>query len=357
MEQTQQNKMRFKDPIMAAAAGVGAALVIVTLPHVYLESAIGATGLSEMVPAAAPPLGNTARGLIAIMAGLVSASAIYYFLNRKGSSDMGVALREQINAASPIELDLEEEAKAKKSRFSLPKLDTKSLTKFLKKPKKDKARVMDLADLPQLRKVDSDSPTPERPPIFEEPAPAVSPPLADAIQPFEEPVSTEPVTTEDVPVTAPEVPAEIQTASEDTQTHSDVIPPMTLTPDALQPAPAPVFAAEIPAEDLSHLNIAQLADRLESGLRRLKQLEAGSIVAAEIPAAAAPAAAPPVSEPVSEQMAEPVTAPVSEAPVMAPPSLKAVEKSPEDIAAVRQADMDAALKAALGTLEKMTAQR
>lgn len=353
VEQTQQNKMRFKDPIMAVAAGVGAALVVVTLPHVYLESAIGATGLSEMVPAAAPPLGNTARGLIAIMAGLVSASAIYYFLNRKGSSDMGVALREQINAASPIELDLEAEAKAKKSRFSLPKLDAKSLTKFLKKPKKDKARVMDLADLPQLRKVDSDSPTPERPPIFEEPAPAVSPPLADAIQPFEEPVSAEPMAAEEAPETSPEVPAEIQTASEDTQTYSDVIPPMVSTPDEQQSTPAPAPVTEMAAEDLSDLNIAQLADRLESGLRRLKQLEAGSLVADQLPTAPAPAVSPMEAEPV----AEPVALPVSEAPVMAPPSLKEVEKSPEDIAAVRQADMDAALKAALGTLEKMTAQR
>jgi len=353
VEQTQQNMMRFKDPIMAVAAGVGAALVVVTLPHVYLESAIGATGLSEMVPAAAPPLGNTARGLIAIMAGLVSASAIYYFLNRKGSSDMGVALREQINAASPIELDLEEEAKAKKSRFSLPKLDTKSLTKFLKKPKKDKARVMDLADLPQLRKVDSDPQAPERPSIFEEPAPAVSPALAEAIQPFEEPVPAEPVSVEEAPEISLEIPAEIPTVSEDTQTDSDVIPPMVSTPDAQQPTPAPAPVAETAAEDLSDLNIAQLADRLESGLRRLKQLEEGSVVAAEMPTASAPAAAPTASETV----AEPVAAPVSEAPVMTPPSLKEVEKSPEDIAAVRQADMDAALKAALGTLEKMTAQR
>ncbi len=353
VEQTQENMMRFKDPIMAAAAGVGAALVVVTLPHVYLESAIGATGLSEMVPAAAPPLGNTARGLIAIMAGLVSASAIYYFLNRKGSSDMGVALREQINAASPIELDLEEEAKAKKSRFSLPKLDTKSLTKFLKKPKKDKARVMDLADLPQLRKVDSEPQTPDRPSIFEEPAPAVSPPLAEAIQPFEEPVPAKPMSVEEAPETSPEVPTEIQMASEDIQPDSDVIPPMVATPDAQQPTPAPAPVAEIAAVDLSDLNIAELADRLESGLRRLKQLEAGSVVAAEMPTASAPVAAPTVSETVAEAVA----APVSEAPVMAPPSLKEVEKSPEDIAAVRQADMDAALKAALGTLEKMTAQR
>lgn len=393
VEHTDQKVKRFKEPVMAVSAGVAAALVVVTLPHVYLESVIGATGLSEMVPAAAPPLGNTARGLIAIMAGLVSASAIYYFLNRKGGSDMGVALREQINAASPIEIDLNAEAEAKKSRFSLPKFDAKSLTKFLKKPKKDKARVMDLADLPQLRKVDDEADAPARPPIFAEPAPTAPPPLAEAIQAFEEAAPAQPMSAEQ-PAEAPlemtadmplemtaDMTAELQVETpalpSETQAYSDVIPPLVSAPDGPQPEPAPV--AEMPAEDLSGLNIAQLADRLESGLRRLKQLEAGSAVAAELSTGSAPLApsvppsAPPseapsaVSEPhtpvappmaVAEPFASPTLAgPISEAPVMAPPQLKEVEKSPEDIAAVRQADMDAALKAALGTLEKMTAQR
>lgn len=347
VEQTQHNMIRFKDPAMAAAAGIGAALIIATLPHVYLENIIGASGLSEIVPAAAPPLGNTARGLIAVMAGLVSASAIYFFLNRKGSSDMGVALREQINAASPIEMDLEKEANAKKSRFSLPKFDAKSLTKFLKKPKKDKARVMDLSDLPQLRKVDSETDAPERPSIFSVAEEAS--PISEAIQTFapEAPVETV------EPESADASPAPMQIAH-------DVMQPVTAAPAVEPPIVAPLVASvvapapisEVPAEDLSDLNIAQLADRLESGLRRLKQLEAASATAAglsfERPLDAAP------TQPFEAEA--PAVIAVGEAPPIAPP-LKEVEKSPEDIAAVRQADMDAALKAALGTLEKMTAQR
>lgn len=339
MEQTQQNMNRFRDPAMAAAAGIGAALIIATLPHVYLENIIGAAGLSEIIPAAAPPLGNTARGLIAVMAGLVSASAIYFFLNRKGSSDMGVALREQINAASPIEMDPEEEANAKKGRFSLPKFDAKSLTKFLKKPKKDKARVMDLSDLPQLRKVDSETDAPERPSIFSVPEEAS--PISEAIQTFAPDAPVEAVE----PKSADASPAPMQVAA-------DVMQPVTAEPAVEPPlvasvvAPAPI--SEVPAEDLSDLNIAQLADRLESGLQRLKQLEAASATAAgmsfETPLDAAP------TQPFEAEA--PAVIAVGEAP-----PLKEVEKSPEDIAAVRQADMDAALKAALGTLEKMTAQR
>ncbi|WP_108811175.1 hypothetical protein [Sphingorhabdus sp. Alg231-15] len=345
VEQTDRNIARFKDPVLSVAAGFGAALVIVTLPHIYLENIIGATGLSEIVPAAAPPLGNTARGLIAILAGMVSASTIYLFLNRKGSSDMGVALREQINAASPIELDLEEEAKAKKSRFSLPKFDAKSLTKFLKKPKKDKARVMDLADLPQLRKVDSESAAPERPPLFAE-TDEMSP-VAEAIQPFED-------------TAASEVPdAETQEAQADEMSDA-VMPSITpFTPPASEAAhetapvrqePAMPVSPDMPvaAQDLSDLTIAELADRLESGLNRLKQLDAFSRTT-DAMMANAETVEPPETAPASEMHGE--------APAIAHPPLKEVERTAEQVQAAQQADMDAALKAALGTLEKMTAQR
>lgn len=355
MEQTQQNMKWSKGPLMAAVAGIGGALVVATLPHVYLENIVGATGLSELVPAAAPPLGNTARGLIAIMAGLVSASAIYFFLNRKRGSDMGVALREQINAASPIEPELEETAKAKKSLFSLPKFDSKSLTKFLKKPKKDKARVMDLTDLPQLRKIGDESEEAERPPLFTEPE--TGSPLPEAIKAFEEPAPVETAApAEPVELAEPVEPAEPAEPIAVEQPAvaepiSEIVPPIAAAPEAEPPAaPAPVIDA--PTEDLSDLNIAQLADRLEAGLRRLKQLEIASAAAADMPLEWPADSAP--AQPA--EPAAPVAAPVSEAPV-APPVLKEVEKSADDIAAARQADMDAALKAALGTLEKMTAHR
>ncbi|MEP3226366.1 MAG: hypothetical protein ABJO01_10350 [Parasphingorhabdus sp.] len=351
MEDPNQNMKRFKVPAMAIGTGITAAVVIATLPHVYLESAIGATGLSELLPAAAPPLGNTARGLIAVMAGLVSASAIYFFLNRKGSSDMGVALREQINAASPIELDLEEEANAKKSRFSLPKFDAKSLTKFLKKPKKDKARVMDLSDLPQLRKADEAvAEQPARAPIFAEPETS-SPELVEEIPAFEPAAPVEEAAVEAPVVEQMETLTTVNAVAAPAADENVAAVQETIAISSpVAPAAAQAAVSEMPEEDLSQLNIAQLADRLEAGLRRLKQLETGAATAAEIPVQQ-PVAAPAPAAP------EPVSAPISEAPVLATPPLREVEKAPQDIAAVRQADMDAALKAALGTLEKMTAQR
>lgn len=358
LELTQEKLMAYRVPMMALVAGAGAALVTVTLPHVYLESIIGATGLSEIIPAAAPPLGNTARGLIATMAGLVSASAIYFFLNRKGGSDMGVALREQINAANPIESDLEEEVHAKKSRFTLPKFDAKSLTRFLKKPKKDKARVMDLADLPQLRKLDDETDAPARPSIFA--APEAPTTLPETIPPFEEHA-------------ADELPAE--SAVNEEQAVADIPAPLNpFVVDAAQQAttvpaePEPVSTATpelvAPKEDLSALNIAQLAERLEAGLNRLKQLEMGRAMAiGEMPPAAiadAPAETPQTAEhepAVAHRETAPATDYVREATTFTPPPLKEVAQPPEVVMADRQADMDVALKAALGTLEKMTAQR
>ncbi len=359
MELTQEKLMAYRVPMMALVAGAGAALVTVTLPHVYLESIIGATGLSEIIPAAAPPLGNTARGLIAIMAGLVSASAIYFFLNRKGGSDMGVALREQINAANPIESDLEEEVHAKKSRFTLPKFDAKSLTKFLKKPKKDKARVMDLADLPQLRKLDDETDAPARPSIFAPPEAATM--LPETIPPFEEPAADEhagePAATEESAAVA-DIPAPLNPFVADAAQQAPAVP--------VEPEPGPAAMPDlvVPQEDLSALNIAQLAERLEAGLNRLKQLEMGRAMAiGEMPPAAiadAPAETPQTAghEPaVAHRETAPATDYVREATIFTPPPLKEVAQPAEVVMDDRQADMDVALKAALGTLEKMTAQR
>ena len=82
------------------------------------------------------------------------------------------------------------------------------------------------------------------------------------------------------------------------------------------------------------MTIAQLADRLEAGLAQLKALHG-------VETDATSAAVPPIVETESISM----------------PPLRSVEPAQPDAQSARQADMDAALKAALGTLERMTAQR
>ena len=336
----EQDPARFQQPAMALAGGIAAALVIATLPHVYLENIIGATGLSEIIPAAAPPLGNTARGLIAAMAGLVSTSALYLFLNHKtnsleGGSDMSLAIRRNLTP-DPIE-----EGREVKTRFSLPKLkfSAKSLTKFLKKPKKSPGQVTELKDLPNVRSADRHPDAPARQPIFA--STDLGAPLAEKIKRFEQPEA------EENQVVVPEPPAQESEAA--TSLVADEAPHSSpeQVPSAAQPDNiVPQAAATAPHDNLDELSLAQLADRLEAGLRRLEALDG---LRQSVPAASAPAI--PSEETVSTERASEPPAPVS-----APP-LRSVDTAVTDMHEARQADMDAALKAALGTLERMTAQR
>lgn len=403
MDQIEQDFARLRQPAIAIVGGVAAALVVATIPHVYLEKLIGMTGVAEFVSAAAPPLGNTARGLIAALAGLVAASAIYLLLNRKGNPDMSNAIRRNLNVEAPHP---EPESE---SRFSIPKLalSAGALTKFLKKPKKSAGQVTNLRDLPNLRGVDAHPDAPPRAPIFA--SADLGAPLVDKIKPFE-PVATPVAAPAPPPIVEPApVQAAVQAAA-----HAPVHPPVAQEPSfaspqapqapyvpVLSPAPldppeeltrpkvetpvavrAPVpqpspaqysspVVTEVAApaavdQDLSELSIAQLTDRLASSLSRLKQLEAssrGDVMQPVQPVVSTPVASvtsvqQPVASPATvHQPAQQPQAPIAEAapaPLVTPSSAPA---SIEGAQAARHANMDAALKAALGTLERVTAQR
>ena len=71
----------------ATLLGLGTLL----LPAVLIESLVGATGLSALLPAAAPPLGATAHGLIAVAAALAGAAAGWTLARRvAGSPEVAV---------------------------------------------------------------------------------------------------------------------------------------------------------------------------------------------------------------------------------------------------------------------------
>jgi len=344
VDQIAQDFARFKQPAMAVTGGIAAALVIATLPHVYLENIVGATGLSQIIPAAAPPLGNTARSLIAVAAGLVSASALYLFLNHKtnsheGGSDMSLALRKNL-AKEPVADEREG-----KARFSMPKLNlsAKSLTKFLKKPRKAPGQVTELKDLPDVRAADRHPDAPVRQPIFA--ATDLGTPLVESIKRFDKTEDDqprpEPVKQQQPPIVKPDPVAE-----KAPDRASEEKPTVERTDKSGEPK-----KTGAPGEDLSALSLAQLADRLEAGLRRLEALEKRApVVAPEKPAQFSPE---------SRDMVESTEESVEPAPVTIPPlrSVDTVEMVETDPESIRQADMDAALKAALGTLEKMTAHR
>ena len=72
--------------ILALVGGAIIATACLVMPLAPVEAAIRSTGLAELLPAVSPPLGNAARIVMAASAGLVIAVLIYMLLPRKGLS-------------------------------------------------------------------------------------------------------------------------------------------------------------------------------------------------------------------------------------------------------------------------------
>mgnify|MGYP003639553076 FL=1 len=249
---------------------------------------------------------------------------------------MGLAIRKNLTSESI------EQGREGKARFAVPKLNlsAKSLTKFLKKPKKSPSQVTELKDLPDIRAADRHPDAPARQPIFA--SSDLGLPLAEKIKRFDQPPG-EKETTEPV---QPEV--QFAEAAEPVVAEAE-----PQSPFQERAAESSADNAEPPFEtvgskaDLSTLSLAELADRLEAGLARLEALREHQRVA-PMPAK------PPAPNP--ENITPVPVTPSAAAPVAIPP-LRSVDAVETDSPQARQADMDAALKAALGTLEKMTVQR
>lgn len=79
-------KRSAKRPILAMPlwmglfCGVAVGLIVVLLPLLLVESFVEQTGLASVLPAAAPPLGQTARGLLAVTFGLVMGISCFILL-------------------------------------------------------------------------------------------------------------------------------------------------------------------------------------------------------------------------------------------------------------------------------------
>ena len=248
---------------------------------------------------------------------------------------MSLAIRKNLTAESA---DQEQKEKA---GFAGPKLNfsAKSLTRFLKKPKKSHGQVLELKDLPNIRAADRHPDAPARQPIFA--SSDLGMPLAETVKRFDEPI----MKTEEAPPAAPvaqqAVPAEpsVRDAEPQSRLQEQAVENRSENVEAEKPVTV--------RADLSGLSLAQLADRLEAGLARLDALQMRERASPAPIKKSAPD--PESSNPVPDM--SPAPAPV------AIPSLRSVEKVENDSSQARHADMDAALKAALGTLEKMTAQR
>jgi hypothetical protein len=134
-------------PLAALGGGLAIGLASLMIPNHLLENTVTAYGIAELLPAAAPPLGVTARVLIALGSGLFTASCLYIFFSYKGPSKMAFAIS---RPSQP----------GKGGLFNL----LRSL-RFGKNAARD-GEIADFDELPKLRMGDSHPDAPARRPIF-----------------------------------------------------------------------------------------------------------------------------------------------------------------------------------------------
>lgn len=282
---------------MATAGATLASVATMFVPVAIFEGFTGATGLSEMVPAAAAPLGDTARALIAFGVGAFTLAVLAYLLLRQERA-AGVA----VSPLTPVSDDVKPSSsfKDRLARIAIPKMPWT----------KNEGDITELADLPKLRNGDSHPDAPPRRPLYAQ---------------------------QDLPVLDVAKIAVAETTVEEnawSETESQQPTPETAQLVETQEPLHPRMSSE--TEPTLAEMVAQLEAAVAERKSQLAQLEA---VAAQLGADQVSAPIPSVQAAVEVPTTQPVR--------MERPSLEAVPTN------VKDNDMDSALAAALATLHRM----
>ena len=295
---------------MAMAGAIVAAVAAMFVPAAMLEGFTGATGLSELLPAAAAPLGDTARAMIAFGAGAFTLAVLAAILLRQGS----VANAAE---AAPTALDDDMQGQTFKdrlARIALPKMPWS----------KGEDDITELADLPKLRNGDSHPDAPARRPLSaHQDLPVID--LAEVAVDMERP--------EDVVVIDAAEAMPVTILQDETVEAS--------APEMPAPEVPPSISAQPITQADAQPTLAEMVAQLEAAVaERQRQL-------AELEAVAAGLAAPPA-------LAAETPSEIAEAQEIAPEPLRAERPPLEAVpASVKDDDMDSALAAALATLHRM----
>ncbi|MEA3540912.1 MAG: hypothetical protein U9R77_02165 [Pseudomonadota bacterium] len=306
---------------MAGLAAIAAAAALLATPVGLLETVVASSGLSEALPAAAPPLGLTARLLMAGFVGMLAAGLVAAMNRDQDAADDERDKDGRQHRASG----------ARHMGFAFSKLTALA-----------RGRAMPVAepDAPSLRRADAHPDAPPRPPIFasrdfdgveifsrpdagRRPLVVAPEPEARSVLPMPSFVarslSTEPVEEErPAPAFAPPAPRFDALVEEDDAPSTEAWDDDDDDDASIEAAPlAEARPAPLPLPTHG-LSIAELTDRLERGLasrRRMAGANAAPVLA-DMPVAPA--------VPVRQSVAP---------------------------------DADEALRAALGTLRTMAARR
>jgi hypothetical protein len=96
-------------PIVAALFGLVSAILVFATPGWLLERVVGATGLSSAIAAARPPLGDTARTLIAVVVGLAVGLTLWLILRviekQVHAARVGAKARHAVDAQQAVAVE------------------------------------------------------------------------------------------------------------------------------------------------------------------------------------------------------------------------------------------------------------
>jgi hypothetical protein len=318
---------------MALAGSAVAAIAAMFVPVGMLENFTGSTGLSELIPATAAPLGDKARAMIAFGTGALTLAVLSFALLRQEKAPVvgRVPDLEDVDADAPS-------LKDRLARFKMPKMPWV----------KGDGDITELSDLPTLisRDVHPDAP-PRRPLLATQDLPildldqAVAEPFIDAPVTAAAEVHDDAAPIEVMPdadhVDEPDHPVAVQAAVEQAA-------------DTPVESPAPTSSAASDYEP----TLAEMVAQLEAAvIQRQKQLVELELVAAQLGASnpvkqAIEAQETVEGEVMPETMPQITPQTVAETARTERPPLEAVPTTalPDD-------DMDAALSAALATLHRM----
>ncbi len=387
---------QMKPIIMALGTGAGAAVAAMMVPVSLIEGITGATGLSELIPATGAPLGGTARAIIAFFAGALTLMMAMGYLMRRNPDMKSTSLStpraaEMVEPGNSLLSKLQKRMSgfkasditipampwAKKAKSSAahtaapsPLSEAQSAPKSASWFKKHDDDILDLSELPRLRANDAHPDAPARRPISalsdlaeanltncNEPLNAEAP--RTATLPMET-LLTQPFQTAPVGIAREPILNNIDAAS----LHMPVAQETVATPAAVSPISVSQdnIMSSADVAELSRTPLASLVTQLEAAInQRMHLLNAIESLSAQVVTAKAAIPAEPEMHQTQVYASSAIShaAPILETvvpaavPITPRPPLEAVPASPQ----IKQdQDMDAALNAALETLQRMNVQ-
>lgn len=254
----------------AVSVGVVAALVILSMPVGLIETVTASIGLGEVLPAAAPPLGFTARLLVAGFGAIMTMGLIW-------------SLRREQAAPSAVGKTGRDESVQGVSRmgFALSKLSWLA---------RGRERTRSGRRIPALRRADAHPDAPARAPIFASRDFGGSSIFADS-DPVDDDIAAAEMS-EDASISPAALLTDMANRAEPVDAEFDEIVP-----------PAASDGPEARVAAVSTLSIAELTARLEQGLAqrtRMPRRLSSAMVIADMP----PESPVPVRESVEEDVDE-----------------------------------------------------